>query len=552
MSNPRNRRIVPSVAAALGFVFAAGCDAHTPLQNGLNSFQVTAEDLSGMVGQFPTDPVEISVTAKAVDELGNFDNSFNGKAYVYVTPGQVMAGNTVATSPDQEPQIQFTNGKASGTLWAQHPFGDTVVWVESRPVGGADAGAALGNYATGVSDPPIHYGYPLLSDLQITSDNTKSPLMGNYVNVDQSKTRCIAPQSDGGCDPSQVYSMDLIVTAVQSDGFYVMDRNSYDPTSGKPMPGFDPDTFKDDLPGSWAYLFVYNYDAPDLFVGDRLVALSGNLGEFVGDTQMDFPAWTKNPDPQYADPHPQDVPPPVAIDPAWCAIGTPGDHLADQYLCAPGTDNLQLESLESGLVVAHDVTLPSRFLNCDLTGTGKVPYRKASGCLPQTSGSFCGEIGAAIAHCPEGSDCVANECARRCESSSDCSALDQEACIDGHCQNACLCREYCDSLLGCTEQSEFAGYGQYAASFPGQNLSNGGQHPPWKLSFETRSGVPGLVPQAKPGMVVDVVGMLVQVRASDPMWEIAPRVASDVCCHGDSPGCDATAGVAICPQPTAQ
>ena len=535
---------------ALGLLVAVGgcCDSRAPLQNGLASFSVTAQDESGQLGNFPTIPVKIHVTADALDAYGNPDPSFSGTAYSYVTPGNVMQNEfTTATSPAQEPTLSFSNGHAEGDIWAFHVFGATSVWVENRPAGGADGGPPPGNYATGVSDPSLAYGYPLLSDLQITNDNTKSPLNGNYVIVDQSQPRCLVQPADGGvCDPAQLYTMDLLVTAVESDGFYVMDRNAYDVDAGVPKPGWDPNTERFDLPGTWGYLFVYTYGAPNLFPGNRIVALSGSIQEFVADTQMSFPSWTLNPDPIYLNPRPQDIPPPVPVDPAWCSIGTPGDHLSDQYLCAPGTDNLQFESLESGLVKATNVTLPSLWQNCDLSGTGKVPYRTTQGCMPQTSGTFCGEPGARQS-CPAGQDCVANECTARCEQSSDCNAADHEACLSGHCMNPCLCREWCNSQLDCSEQSAFAGYGQYDGYVPGQP-----GHAPWKLSFVTRTGVPSLVPQLHPGMVIDVTGLMNQVRASDPMWEVVPRSEEDVCCHPDSPGCDGDAGVPICPKPLAQ
>ncbi len=563
----------------LAALVVAGCDTRASLPNDLSSFAVQAEDRSGQAGNFPLAQVKIHVAATALDQLGNPLRGYYGHPYVYVTPGQVMKGEfAIASSPEDEPQLSFDAGFAEGDIYAEHVFGQTAVWVEDRETlldGGAPDG---GYYATGVSDPDLEYGYPLLADLQITPDNTEDPLENNYVVLDQSKTRCIAPPPaargaplpdgailpDGGCAPEYQYQMDLIVTAVQSDGFYAADRNSYYLDGGVlvPKPGWDPGTGAYDLPGSWAYIFVYNYDAPDLFIGNRLVALSGTLGEFVGDTQLDYPAWTMNPDPQFVDPHPQDAPPPVPVNPQWCLNGGPGDHLADQYLCAPSTSNLQFESLESALITAQSVTMPSRWLNCDVTGTGNVPYRKAAGCLPSTSSSFCGEPGAAIAHCPDGTDCVANECATRCVTTADCNpggatALtvdEQQECIDGHCLNACLCREYCDSMIDCSEQSEYTSYGQYDGWIPGVPEDGGYGHP-WKLSLMTRSGAPSLSPTESAGMVLDVTGMLVQVRASDPMWEVVPRVDTDICCHQGSPGCpgpDGGVAVPICPQPTAQ
>ncbi len=563
MSFPRNSRVAAGVAAAL----LAACNQASTQPHGLSSFHVTVQDLSGQLGSFPPNPVAIQVSADALDEDGN-PFAYSGTAVAYVTPGNTMQAPpnqyTVAANPSQYPTLQFTNGHAQAKISAWHVFGDTAIWVEAHTTD-------TGDYATGISDPDLLYGYPLLSELQVTTDNTKDPLQGNYVVIDQTKGRCVgegafgspprAVTLDGGtCDPSQQHFQDLMVTAVQSDGFYAMDRNSYylDPDAGFWMPqsGFDPNTQQYDLPGSWACMFVYNYDAPNLFMGQRLVTLSGTVGEFDGDTQMSFPAWTVNSDPQFANPNPADVPPPLPIDPRWCSKGSPGDHLADQYVCAPGTDNLQFESLESCLVVAKNVTLPKRWLNCDITGTGKIPYRTASGCMPSTNGNFCGEPGASIKECREGSECVANECLAKCSTSADCvnNNTEQEACVDGHCQNACMCLEYCNSDIECNELSEYNGYGQYNGYIPGEQYPDGGQHAPWKIGFVTRNGAPELNPQTMGGMVVDVAGMLNQVRAADPMWEVDPRIQADVCCHSGSPGCGPDAGnpqVPVCPQPAA-
>jgi hypothetical protein len=54
-------------------------------------------------------------------------------------------------------------------------------------------------------------------------------------------------------------------------------------------------------------------------------------------------------------------------------------------------------------------------------------------------------------------------------------------------------------------------------------------------------------------MVLDIVGMLNQVRAADPMWEVIPRVESDICCHlgtGPAGACSYDGGVPVCPQPS--
>ena len=65
------------------------------------------------------------------------------------------------------------------------------------------------------------------------------------------------------------------------------------------------------LPGNFANIFVYNYNYPDgLEIGDRIASITGTIGEFVGDTQISFPGWTR-----------KDVPTALAGRP-----GAGGDH----------------------------------------------------------------------------------------------------------------------------------------------------------------------------------------------------------------------------------
>ena len=559
MSSLPNRLASLRHCSALAFALAlGGCWGYTNLTtnvtfpHGLSSFVVTVQDESGQLGGFPLGAVEIQVTAQALDEKGN-DFPFNGSAYVYVTPGNIMQNQyDVAQTPDQDPVLTFVKGTATANIYALHVYGDTAVWVEYRAL--EDAGP--GGYATGVSNPDLLYGYPLLAELQVTADNTLDPLENNYVILDETKGRCTTP--DGGevtppvpadtvngiCEPpNQLYYMDLIVTAVQSDGFYAMDLNSYhmDPDAGYMVPnlGFDPNTGNYDLPGSWAYIFVYNYDAPELFLGNRLTTLSGTIGEFVADTQLDYPAWTVNSNPQFANPQPQDVPPPVPIDPNWCSDGTPYSIYSDIYLCAPGTNNLQLESLESGLVIARNVTMPNRWLNCDLTGTGKVPYQPDTGCLPNTNSQFCGPD-EQESQCPVGQDCVASECAVRCTSTAQCNAQDQEACIDGHCQNACLCRAYCDSILNCTRTIRV--YAATASTMPGSPASR------TPTARPTRPGRSRSSP-----VTVRRASFLQTTRAwSSTSWACSTRCVRPTRCGKSSPGSRATSAATMAPRAAAR
>lgn len=551
-SKPNSRAARAGLLGLAGLAGLCGCTDTTPQTAGLASFQVTATDISNAIDTFPTGAVGVSLSITAIDKQGNVDTSYNGFAQIYCTPGTILTqlgtdGNfspaaAESISDPSDPTIQFQNGRAQTTAWAVKVFGETNYWVQD--VSGSDAGVGDYRLATGVSNP-IRYGYPRIQDTQITADNIQSPLNGSYVYFDESQPRCLQPPGDGGlCDPSQIYFMDMIVSSVGSDHFTVTDVNAYDLDSGVPSPGLDPNNGVYDLPGSWATMYVYTFSEPTLFVGQRLNQLSGTLQEFAGDTQLNFPSYTLNPSSRYALPQPQDVPPPTRIQPDWCMPRDANDQTSDYQLCETSVTDLHFESLESALVSLSDATMPSRWLSCDLSGNGQIPYRVATGCMPLTGGIFCNGDGGT---CQEGLACVANECVSPCATDKDCVAQDSEACVDGYCMNACLCRQYCDSIPGCSELYTYNAYGQYNVQFPG---SDGGI---WKFNAVSKTGVPSFNPFTSPGMVVDFTsGVLEQIDAADPMWLIAPSTPNDMCCHSGSPGCTGDAGIPVCPKATAQ
>jgi hypothetical protein len=332
----------------------------------------------------------------------------------------------------------------------------------------------------------------------------------------------------GSCGPSS-----LIVTAVGSDFFIVADLSAYNPDSGLPNPGYDSRTGENDLPGSWGSLYVYTYEAPPYFLGARLGSITGTLQAFAGGEQLNFPAVSGVEEPQ-----PQLLPNPVPIDPSWCIPRALADLPSDGLLCDDSVDDLTLPSLESSLIKIPTATLPSRWLDCNFENNGDIDYRTSAGCMPSTMGQFC-QIDGGTA-CGSGEDCIANECVAQCQSTADCNLGDDEQCVDGHCQNACLCRQYCDSLPGCSELYEFNTYGQYVVTFPG---SDGGA---WKFGALTRQGNPNFDPSTVPGMNVRFLnGFLTRVEDFDPQWLIVTRIATDLCCVTDDPGCT-TSGLELC------
>jgi hypothetical protein len=411
--------------------------------------------------------------------------------------------------------------------------------------GTPDAGACV----LASCQPPDPSTGVLLSELNLAATDAFRAVDAGCVVIDATLPWCATVQSlpptvvalDAGC-PGVEPLPDLLVSGVTDGGFYVLDRSFYaanhlDSGALWPIPGYDPGTGGYDLPGSWACLFVQTPCADGLLPGSHLAALSGDFAGIDGETQLSAVAWAVDPGIS----NPLDVPPPVAINPIWCSDGTPYSIYSDHYVCAPGTNNLQFRSLASCPVEAQGITVPSRWLDCDISGTGVIPYQPATGCMPGTNSEFCG-TDETLPQCPAGQDCVASECVQQCASDSDCvhTSTEQEACIDGHCQNACLCGAYCISILDCSELSAYEQRGQWAGSI------DGGAGLAWKLDFVT-GGTTAFDPQESPGMVVDVTGWLNQASVSSALpWQVSSSPPFGVCCQSGSPGCDPDAGWA-CP-----
>ncbi len=488
------------------------------------SFLVVATDVSDSGGTLPRGPVEVHLEITAFSSDGGPDNGYNGFARLYSVPGIILVGlgddggtSALSQGPATYPIVGFVRGHATADLWAAQVYGETVFWVSQidAMAGGSSAGAI------GESNP-ICYGYETLASV-----HSVLPLPTAFVSfgiaTGEDAGRCVRP------------TVDLIVTAVGTNYAVVTDLDTYEPDSGLPAPGFDPATGVNDLAGSWGSLYVYGPGTSALSLGARLASLSGSVQSVAGNIELDAPAWTiASPGSQ-----PWALPNPVAFDPSWCGPREAGLLTSNALLCSPPAANLNLPSLESSLVSISAATLPSRWLNCDLDGNGIVPYRSSSGCMPQTMGTFCSADAGGFG-CPAGQDCVANECLLRCQSSNSCSVADGESCVDGHCQNACMCRAYCGSMVSCSELHQYAMSGEYDVSI---GADDGGI---WKVGVNTSSALPWFSPPSNPGLFVSFRnGFLVNASTQDPPWLLVTRIPGDVCCT--APGCDRDAGLPSCP-----
>ncbi|MGC4113714.1 MAG: hypothetical protein QM765_03445 [Myxococcales bacterium] len=298
--------------------------------------------------------LEVEVWAK--DKDGYFMPEFQNPVSFRSTPGNIVAVSepietiTDALTAGTVDDLRKTNprllncreGVCRGWVLIEKVFGETYLWAQDSPpapvfalpttegdeplpdagepdsgLPGLDAGPDTGwievdggrTHVAGIS-AALWFAAPTVADMQLLPgksisffnkwcpqnskpnwNNRISPFIGNFLTID-------APPPRG----------DMIVTAISVEGFYVADLLANPIT----------DTFYTDdptrnrtLPGTYGYMYVYNYNYPDgLFTGDRVLSLTGTVQEFSGSTQLVFPSWIRKEG--YA--RPEDRPKPILLD----------------------------------------------------------------------------------------------------------------------------------------------------------------------------------------------------------------------------------------------
>lgn len=390
-------------------------------------------DVKGQPGcryVIPRGEAEFDVQASAVSLDGQEFNDFNGSVSFRVVPGDLPN--------DLRARWSVANlGKVEATVRAVHPYGEARVWVEDAPprkiydggIAPADQlppepeAPAKRTYASGASDT-IYFADQTLQSIQMPGelDNRGSPFAGNFVSVGKNpqsgetlKQNCADdPARNGreslmvitGLDPAGFFVTDISACRVveqlsDSMGQSVRSANVEPPepcwltaadggreenldggpgrcniseracTRRSQCPGY--------APGTFASMFVYNYNFPDnLDEGDLLFTLSGGIQEFTSTTQLVFPSWSTaervrrlpedqwNKWLQYARPY--------DISGRICGQDNLPEIYFSDALCGQNRRNLKMESLESGLVRLRRVRFPKRFQNCDFNANGSVPF----------------------------------------------------------------------------------------------------------------------------------------------------------------------------------
>ncbi|MFZ5440994.1 MAG: hypothetical protein ACOZQL_13385 [Myxococcota bacterium] len=375
----------------------------------------------------PRGEVEFDIKATAVGLDGQPYRDFNNSVAFRVVPGDLPNDLTARWA-------MAALGEVEATVRAVHPYGEVRVWVEDAPPklvydGGVVAAEQLPaevqkrTWASGAS-PIVYFGDQTLQSLQRPGelDNRSSPFVGEFVVVGKDPTSgetlkqtCLDDPSRNGRDAL------MVVTGLDPAGFYVTDisacrlveqTNDSTGASVRQANWEPPETCWLELPdggrtenldggmgtcligqkscrktadcsrylpGTYASMFVYNYNFPDgLDEGDLLFTLSGSVQEFTSTTQMVFPAWTVaervrrlpqdqwNKWLQYARPY--------DLGGRTCGQDdVPAPYITDA-LCGHNRRNMKMESLESSLVRARRVRFPKRFVNCDFNANGSVPF----------------------------------------------------------------------------------------------------------------------------------------------------------------------------------
>lgn len=494
-----------AMIACLALAALHACtDEWRPGPEGLATFEVEILDRPHGDGErlaIPREPVVLRIRARALDHQGELI-PWRGVARIKVTPGATLPSNATLDFEDEDP----TDGVAEGRVRVMRVHGDVHVWVQDE-IDGRPSGAV------GIS-APLRYAQPTIADLNqlpSTDFSTDTSLFpGDFITMEREGEVFARREKLGDpcvfADPPPS-RRDLIVTSVGPQGFHVTDLA---------------ETGRDQLPGHWGHLYVFNFSYPEgIAPGDRIEWLQGTATDYIGTTQLGFPAFRAS----RCNVLPGEDPDEVLrqqralqltalreleesapfLDSLLCGGGQRTGQAAQS--CGYHASNLHLESLESSLVRVRHIRTPDEWRDCDFDGDGKVTnYVSQSG----------------VFGCPSGdAECA---CHLACHFGGTFAIDDEHAARWGS-------RGFDMRGRTCTELNAWRSYGQYAVRL----VENG--ELPSQLNFASRDAVPGFDPFAMEnrGLNLSIRGTLSQVMAGRPRWLVHARDASDICClDGDA------------------
>ncbi len=320
---------MPSWTAALialalsgSLLAGAGCNRSVPRQapQGVVRFEVVLEESGAELGEGTLLPFageeegsrSFTLAARALDAKGEVVTDYQGPAHLKAVPSTLVSSD----------EVDFTQGEAGGVpVTLYRAFGDVRIWIE-------DAGTdeSPGTWATGVS-PAIHFSLPTVAEMQSTTDSHSSPLNGANVSL-------------------RLSDRQMLVTGITQDGFYATD------VAAKNL--------------DFASVFAFNFSRPDdIEVGDRVVEFNGNVYEYLGYTEVQYPSW-KVEDTKIS------LPAPIRIDKGLCS-----------------EDLLELERYEAAWVEVG--TLESAFEDGDLAETC-ASYKEYGQWPARLTGASCAKL----------------------------------------------------------------------------------------------------------------------------------------------------------------
>jgi len=350
--------------AAMAMGVLTGCEEIVPLDLS-RPLTIEVTVLEGPLGT-SEDPIPLTELVGEGPERIWLEGDYRLGVRVLLADGQVATSFTrplhVRTLPGKlisSEWVNVSNGQGEVEVSIEKHFGQTRLWIEDIEEGleaSDEPGVEAASYATGVS-PQLYMEDPTVGDIQFVTegDTCRSPnnqvldayecaaLTNNFVHV-------------------RAEDRTLVVTHITTNGFFVTDCTS----------GMGTATPCDDANGLYNSIFAFSYSAPkNLFVGDVLSALEGNVAEFYGSTQLSFPAWTVAYDLKVAPPTPQ-----VLAEPVYCGDAT----------------GMMREAYESDLVEIQDLVIKNDWTDNELSGYsehGQWPVLFQSGAADAFNGDAC-------------------------------------------------------------------------------------------------------------------------------------------------------------------
>ena len=392
-----NKRTISRTAGVLAFAALAlsmmSCVEERELHyEGVRSFKIVVRPLDNNYGSTAS-PLKFSykfgssnfeIGAVAMDANGVEVKDYNGVVNVKVVPGETSIAQlqftngrvgTWTTGPDGN--LNFVNGTGADVS-TRYNYGSTRIWIEDSLKHYTINGVAYTNnpsMSTAVSDEFVFENLTI-EMIQRNPDYPAgpSPLMYEYA------------------DLKGFEGHDLVVTNINSTGFYVADLGSE----------------------SYNSLFVYTYSQPlRLEIGDRICELQGGIAEFTGMTQLQYPSYgvqgKVRSTAEDQDPPPEDGDDGVpacydksgnirpctdeelesmqelvdcsgnyaagklsgAAKAAFAYVEPPEPRIIDAAMLSKGNRD-KLEALEGSVITIEGVRLSTDFIDCDDNGNGKI------------------------------------------------------------------------------------------------------------------------------------------------------------------------------------